>query len=273
MLIRIRHRTAYIYNHPVSSVIELLRLTPREYNGLRVRRWRIDLDHDGHLLETDDAFGNVVHILSLNRPLDSLSITVEGEVETEETSSVVAGAIERFPPGLYLRQTPLSRCDVTIGEFARDAVGNLAPLDAMHALLTAVHNEVRFDLGSTDTATTAIESFKAKQGVCQDLAHIFIAAARCIGVPARYIGGYLLQTDGATHRDAGHAWAEAYVPKLGWVGFDPANGISQTAAYVRVSMGLDYLGAAPIRGSRVGGSDERLDVSVVVDHAGRQQQS
>lgn len=273
MRIRIKHRTAYAYDAPVSSITELLRMTPRDHDGQRVRRWRIDLDHDARLQETEDAFGNVVHILSLHRPLDSIAILVDGEVETEDTVGVVSGAIERFPPGLFLRETALTKPTPAIKDFAADVVGNDRNLDGLHRLLLAVQKEVTFENGPTHTATTAAEAFAGKRGVCQDLTHVFIAAARCSGIPARYIAGYLLPEDGQAAQDAGHAWVEAHVHGLGWVGFDPANGISPTAGHVRVAVGLDYLGAAPVRGSRSGGSEERLEVSVVVDQARGSSQS
>lgn len=273
MRIRIKHRTAYAYDTPVHSIIELLRMTPRNHDGQRVLRWRIDLDLDGRLVESEDAFGNMVHTLSLHRPLDSLAIMVDGEIETDDTVGVIGGAIERFPPGLYLRETALTRPDVAIKEFAADIIGEDKGLEGLHKLLLAVQREMVFKPGPTGTATTVAEAFKGREGVCQDLSHVFIAAARCRGIPARYVGGYLLRNDAAPVQQAGHAWAEAHVPGLGWVGFDPANGISPTDAHVRVAMGLDYLGAAPVRGSRSGGSEERLEVSVVVDHARSQQQN
>lgn len=273
MRIRIKHRTAYAYDEPVHSITELLRMMPRDHDGQRVRRWRIDLDQDARIEETEDAFGNIVHILSLHRPLDSLAITVDGEVETDDTVGVIGGAVEKFPPGLFLRTTPLTQPDAAIKEFAADAMGGDTGLDGLHKLLLAVKAEMKFETGPTNATTTAAEAFKGRHGVCQDLSHVFIAAARCRGIPARYVGGYLLREDGTVLQQAGHAWAEAHVRGLGWVGFDPANGISPTAAHVRVAMGLDYLGAAPVRGSRSGGSEERLEVNVAVDHARSQQQN
>ncbi len=109
--------------------------------------------------------------------------------------------------------------------------------------------------------------------MCQDLTHIFIAAARELGFPARYVGGYFHRNDGVTRQQAGHAWAEAFIPSFGWVAFDPANGICATDAHVRVAVGLDYLGAAPVRGTRYGGGVETLAVSVVIDQAQRQMQN
>jgi transglutaminase-like putative cysteine protease len=130
-----------------------------------------------------------------------------------------------------------------------------------------------FDTDPTHPATTAAEAFALKRGVCQDLTHVFITAARCLGVPARYVGGHFRRGDGVTDQSAGHAWAEAYVPDLGWVAFDATNGICATDAHVRVAVGLDYLGAAPVRGMRHGGSGETLAVNVLVDQSRRQQQS
>ena len=140
--------------------------------------------------------------------------------------------------------------------------GNTLP--ALHALLARLHREVAFDTKATDVPTSAGEAFARKRGVCQDLNHIFIAAARSLGIPARYIGGHFRRNDGVTEQNAGHAWAEAFVPDLGWVAFDTTNGICATDAHVRVAVGLDYLGAAPVRGSRMGGGSEALDVSIRV---------
>ena len=110
------------------------------------------------------------------------------------------------------------------------------------------------------------EAFKGREGVCQDLSHVFITAARCQGIPARYVTGYLVTGMGASST-AAHAWAEALVPDLGWVGFDPANAKSPTDNYVRVAAGLDAAGVAPIRGSRRGGDAERMRVEVRVEIA------
>ena len=266
MLIHVRHRTRYTYDHPVQSMIQALRLSPRNHEGQYVRRWQIDVDHDGTLRPGEDSFGNVLHMLSLDGPLSSLQITVEGEVEMLDTNGIVRGALEKFPAELYLRETPLTAADAAIADFARDVAGKAGSnnLKILHSLLGAIHGEIVFDTEQTDTATTAADAFALKHGVCQDLSHIFIAAARHLGIPARYVGGYLMRSDDNIHQEAGHAWAEAHVDGLGWVGFDPANGICPTEAHIRVATGLDYLGASPIRGARLGGLSERLDVEVTV---------
>jgi transglutaminase-like putative cysteine protease len=201
-------------------------------------------------------------------------VLVEGQVDTQDTNGLVVGAIERFPPSLFLRETPLTRTDPAIADFARLSLrSGVEPLAVLHDLLKRLHADVMFDETPTGTTTTAAEAFALKRGVCQDLTHIFIAAARSIAVPARYIGGHLRRNDGVTELDAGHAWAEAFVPDLGWVAFDAANGICATDAHVRVAVGLDYLGAAPVRGTRFGGGGEVMDVAVHVDQVASQRQS
>jgi len=152
----------------------------------------------------------------------------------------------------------------------QDAGGDV--LQTMHNLMAGLRANLAFDPDPTHAATTAAQAFALKRGVCQDFTHIFIAAARGLGVPARYIGGHFHRSDGIAEQDAGHAWAEAFVPDLGWVAFDPTNGISATDAHVRVAVGLDYLGAAPVRGTRQGGGAEQMEVAVKVQSA-RQAQS
>ncbi|HVM85070.1 MAG TPA: transglutaminase family protein [Candidatus Binatia bacterium] len=275
MRIRIHHETAYTYQQPAQSVLQILRLTPRDHDGQYVRRWRIDLDHGGTLRAREDAFGNVIHVLSADGSFAEFSLAVDGEVETQDTAGIVRGAVERFPPALYLRETPLTKADASIRDFAREAAGRSknGTLDRLHRILVELHDRMSFEVGATDSGTSAVEAFARGRGVCQDLTHVFIAAGRALGIPSRYVGGHLLRSDDATVQEAGHAWAEAYVDDLGWVGFDPVNGLSPTDAYVRVGIGLDYLSAAPVRGVQSGGSAEKLAVLVTVDQAAQQQQT
>jgi transglutaminase-like putative cysteine protease len=275
MRLRISHTTTYHYDTPPAGVTQLLRKTPRNHDGQYVCSWRLELSQDCLLHQHEDAFGNITHSFTAEGPFGELSVAVEGEVETQDTHGVVRGALERFPPGLYLRETPLTHADAAIVEFAESArAGNgHDTLALMHALLNGLNREITFDTDPTHVATTAAEAFALRRGVCQDLTHIFIASARRLGIPARYIGGHFYRIDGVTAQEAGHAWAEIYVENLGWVGFDATNGISTTGAHVRVAVGLDYLGAAPVRGTRFGGGGETLKVAVHVDQARQQAQS
>jgi len=275
MRIHIDYRTHYAYAAPAKSIIQILRLTPRPCEGQHVTRWKIDMDADARLIRGEDALGNITHTAFVAGPLSGLEVAVSGDIETWDTHGVVRGSVERFCPEVFLRATPLTTPDPDLLEFAREARDEAQgdELDRLHRLMRAIHQGVAFDTTPTHSATTAAEAFALRRGVCQDLSHIFIAAARALGTPARYVSGHLAREDGEVDQEAGHAWAEAHVPNLGWVGFDPTNGVCPTPAYVRVAVGLDYLGAAPVRGSRSGGGEERMSVRLQVAHAERQTQS
>ena len=281
MRIRIVHDTVYTYEQPARGLIQILRLTPRDHDGQHVREWRIEPSVNGRLTAREDGFGNLVHWFTADDPADALTVRVTGEIETFETSGIVRGAVERLPDLFYLRDTPLTETSPELAAFAQKvgAAGERDVLATLHRLVAAVHDTVTFEPGPTSASTSAAQSFEAGKGVCQDLTHVFLSAARHLDIPSRYVSGYYRRDDGDDQK-AGHAWVESLVPNLGWVGFDPAHGMSATEAHVRVAVGLDYLGAAPIRGSRLGGGTETLDVALRVEqvqtrsqHQARGQQS
>jgi transglutaminase-like putative cysteine protease len=294
MRIRVTHETVHRYEPPASGVIQTLRVTPRNHAAQYVVDWRIDISADCRLDPQQDAFGNIVHAFSVSGPLSELRLLIEGEIETQDTAGVVKGAVERFPPSLFLRETALTSADESIAAYAAalprpQAQGEAAdgPLAALHLLLERIHADIACDTDMADAAEaggtgagTAAEAFARRRGTCQDLTHIFIATARALDVPARYVSGYLRHANGATAvpdgndatHDARHCWAEAHVPDLGWIGFDPANGVCVTDHHIRVAIGLDQLGAAPFRGAHYGGGAEALEVKLVVAQAAWQTQ-
>lgn len=267
MRLRIRHETTYSYDRPVRRATELLRLTPRGHDGQYVVNWRIDVSADCRLYASRDPFGNQVHHFTVEGPLDSLSIIGEGTVETTETHGVLSGQYERFPPVLFLRATDLTRADSALRDFAEPFRSGIEGnrVDLMHRIMDTIRGRMAFRIDETDSGTTAASAFDQRSGVCQDFAHIFIVVCRHLGIPARYVGGYMFHGDGTDAHAAGHAWAEALVEDLGWVGFDPTNGVSPTEKYVRVANGLDYLAAAPVRGTHYGGGGENLFVKITVE--------
>jgi transglutaminase-like putative cysteine protease len=274
MRLRISHTTTYRYEPAATGVIQILRMTPGSHDGQYVAEWQIDVSADSRLDMHEDAFGNVTHVIT-HGPIEDLRITAEGLIETHDTGGVLKGADERFPPGLFLRGTPLTTANPAMASFVRElrAESEDDVLGFLHTLMAQISEHMTFDEDPTNSGTSAAEAFVLKRGVCQDYAHILIACARAGGVPARFVSGHFLRSDGATQQQAGHAWAEAFVPGLGWVGFDAANCICTTDAHVRIAIGLDYLGAAPVRGTRYGGGLETLDVRVRVEQAGRPSQS
>ena len=269
MLISVRHITRYAYAGPVGYAIQSLRLTPAPFDGLRVLDWRVHVPGAGPALEFKDGFGNLVHLVTVNHPHQELSIEAGGTVETKDLNGVVARMKNSCPPRVFLKVTPQTEPVPAIQELAA-AVTAKDPLDRLHALAASVRDRVEYVTGVTDTHTSAAEALADGKGVCQDHAHIFIAAARSQSIPARYVTGYLVMTDPAP-ADAHHAWAEAWVEGLGWVGFDVANRICPTDRYVRLAAGLDAGTAAPVIGSRRGGAAEKLDVSVLVQQQSAQQ--
>src|ERR1700754_2088111 len=270
MRLRITHSTTYRYEPAATGIIQILRLTPGSHDGQYVAEWQIDVSTDSRLDMHEDAFGNVTHVMT-HGPIEDLTITVGGLIETHDTGGVLRGTDERFPSSLFLRATALTTVNPAMEAFARQlrAESEDDTLGFLHTLMTQVNEHMTFDEDPTHSGTSAIEAFTLKRGVCQDYAHIFIACARTGGVPARFISGHFLRADGVTQQQAGHAWTEAFVPNLGWVGFDPANCICTTDAHARVAIGLDYLGAAPVRGTRYGGGMETLTVAVTVEQVGR----
>jgi transglutaminase-like putative cysteine protease len=272
MRIKIRHQTTYRYAVPPSGVIQILRMTPRNHEGQYVVDWRIDMMADSRLSCHEDAFGNIVHTFTADGPVSEISIQVEGNVETQDTSGIIRGGVERFPPSLFLRETALTAPDAAIHQFAqtlaeapRTAPGNV--LNLLHVLLDRLHTNGATRPGGpppSAPAVTAAEAFACGGRESPDLAHIFIAAARCLGIPARYVAGYFHDPGGIADHEAGHAWTEAFVPDLGWIGFDPARGICPTDAHVRVAVGLDSHSAAPVRASQYGGGSEARSVAITI---------
>jgi transglutaminase-like putative cysteine protease len=267
MRLSIHHETRYSYATPPSAVIEVVRLTPYNTANQSVRDWRIDVTGDAMLSRDEDAFGNCIHTFTLTDPGTDVVITATGTVETEPHGGIVSGTRERLPLGVYLRETDLTRPDRAIASLASwaRARSDGTALDRAHKLNVLVYETMRFDQGATDVGTAAAEALAHGHGVCQDLAHVLIAAARADGFPARYVSGYQFAAGRARDEHASHAWAEIFVDGLGWVSFDPTAGTSTTDAYVRIAVGLDYLGASPVRGAVYGGSGETLRVDVAMD--------
>ncbi|HTV30924.1 MAG TPA: transglutaminase family protein [Xanthobacteraceae bacterium] len=265
MRLRIAHSTVYRYDPPASGAIQVLRLSPRNHDGQYVVRWRIDVFPDARLAAHEDAFGNMTHVFTADGPLEELRVEVDGEVETQNADGIVRGTIERFPPNLFLRDTALTQADAGICAFAETirTAGHDGALGELHGLLDGLHAELAHEPHPHDTGANAAKAFERKSGTATDLAHIFIGAAHSLGIPARFVAGYFRQADAGVEQ-SGHAWAEAYVPDLGWIAFDPANGFCPTDAHVRVAVGLDALGAAPLRGTRYGAGAEALEIAIKV---------
>lgn len=269
MLVSISHVTRYKLASRANYTIESLRLTPPSFDGQRVQSWSIEMPHIDEAVRFRDCFGNIAHLVVIAEPHDEVRIVARGTVETQDRTGFARGLIEIAPTRIYKRETPRTAPDDSIRALSASVIDD-DPIERMHKLMNAVHERVDYVVGATHSHTSAAEALSDGRGVCQDHAHIFISAARVMGLPARYVNGYFL-TYGDVPAEAHHAWAEVWIEGLGWVGFDPANRLCPTDHYVRLSWGLDSASAAPIRGTRRGGSEEVLDVSVEVQQQSAQQ--
>ncbi|RKE83985.1 transglutaminase family protein [Rhizobium sp. AG855] len=269
MRLRITHTTEYRYDDPVQYSLQRLRLTPCSSPGQTVTAWNIAVDGAKVEAGFNDQFGNHTHLVSTEGPSRSVHIVASGEVDTQDRAGVFGPHLGYVPLWLYLRDTPLTKPGKLTRELMRSLSGD-NELAKMHDLMGKLHAAVVYETGTTGTETTAEQALEAGRGVCQDHAHIFIAAARLMNLPARYVSGYLMMDD-RIEQTATHAWAEVHLPGLGWVGFDAANNHCPDTRYVRIATGLSYTDAAPVSGLRMGVAAEDLAVKVVVEDSAQSQ--
>ncbi|KFB10165.1 transglutaminase family protein [Nitratireductor basaltis] len=265
MRLKISHTTEYSYDLPVSYALQRLRLFPRSGPTQKVVEWKMSIDGGREEVRYDDSYGNDTRLLSAEGSTNTISVSVSGVVETRESNGI-SGPHRGLAP-LWLFQRTSAQCEA--GESIRRLAEEHPAHDEgdavrLHGLMKAIGERVSYVTHATDVMTTAEEALQRGEGVCQDHSHIFIAAARLMGYPARYVSGYL-RMDGVDEQTASHAWAEAHVDGLGWVGFDCSNGISPDERYVRIAIGRDYREAKPIAGIRHGYSEEALAVHITVE--------
>ncbi|MEQ6249359.1 transglutaminase family protein [Sulfitobacter sp. HNIBRBA3233] len=263
MELKISHQTHYRYSAPVSYALQKLRLRPLPNVLQTVPDWSIDIDGGQIEASYKDHYGNHVDLVSVTPGATEVSVRASGTVVTEPGTGVLGKVYGRAPLWHFLEPTGPTTPGDTVRDLARTVSDSDDTLDGLHSLSAEVLKAVPYTLGVTNSQTTAEEALKTGGGVCQDHAQIFAAAARVAGVPARYVSGYLMMND-RIDQDASHAWVEAYLDTLGWVGFDVSNGYSPDERYVRIATGRDARDASPIEGIRVGAADETLVVSLQV---------
>lgn len=256
MRLSIEHHTCYRYDETVQRSTQYLRLTPKPSQRQKVLNWHLDMPSEAEVIT--DGFGNILHVLTLDQPHTEISIRARGEVEISDAEE--DHGEERLSPMVYRRFTPITQADAAIREFAqeyRDASG-LAQLSA--DLLA----RMPYQPGSTSVSSTAVQAFHGGSGVCQDHAHVFLSCCRALGLPARYVSGYLYTTDSS--HVASHAWAEAWFDGS-WHTFDVTNQALSPDRHLKLAVGLDYLDACPVRGVRYGGGPESLHAYALVERS------
>jgi transglutaminase-like putative cysteine protease len=265
MRLSIDHRTRYHFSEPQTRVVQLLRMTPRDDGAQTVISWSIDVDCDARLREGRDGYGNITTMLYIDGPIPGVEIIVRGEVVTDGHAGLVTGVAETLPAGLFLRASAVTQADEVVRTFADVAMEKAhQPADRAHALNRAIYQRLKLTGQRTDKNRTARQTLAERTGNVRDAAHLMLAAARGVGLPARFVSGHCLDGPFADSHHSSHCWTEVFVEGTGWIGFDPSTGRNPGDSYVRVAIGLDASDATPLSGTRTGGGIEELDVAVRV---------
>jgi len=270
MNLHVRHRSEYRYEPKASRVSLRIKLFPSQFEGQYVRSWSVAVNGEPVVPIYVSGYGDDVALWQSDDGVSNVVVSAEGVVETEDMSGVVRDLPRRPPRGVFLRRSRLTEPSDLIRELARNAARNDV-LSTCHSICDTVNAAIAYRSRSTHAATTAAEALEGGTGVCQDHAHVMIAACRSLDIPTRYVTGYMMAGEDQDDVLETHAWAEAYVQELGWVGFDPSNAMCPTDRYIRLACGLDADDAAPIKGHVLGETDISLSAEVAVIHDGQQQ--
>jgi transglutaminase-like putative cysteine protease/predicted glutamine amidotransferase len=279
------HTTSYRYAGPVERSTHLLRLFPTHDRLQRLIESEVTISVEGRSHDFDDVFGNRARQVVLETPYTELNIVARSRVEALDTDPLgfdlrhVRSAVplvwmpwqrNMLQPYLVPPELPESELLELLDYAMRFVERNGANvLDTLLDLNDAIHREYSYVPGETTFATTAFDVYATRRGVCQDFTNLFICLARLIGVPARYVCGYVLTGPKDPNRaqaDASHAWVQVYLPDVGWRGLDPTNGVVTSTRHVRLAVGRNFLDATPTSGTLyVGGAGETLEVAVQVE--------
>ncbi len=263
MKLEIVHSTRYRYTAPIAETVMEVRLQPMDGNGQRCLDFRLELSHGVKASSYTDGYGNHVHYFNLVRPHAGLSVVSRSTVETGLGLDADPG--EELVLDFLRFRAPVKDVE-GVRELSRrhPIVDPASPVEveqSLDALTETISREFTYDRTVTNVYSAVDDVLALKAGVCQDFAHLFIAVARAMGVPARYVSGYI-HTPGAKEAAASHAWAEAWVGGRGWIGFDATHPVRTTPHHVRLAVGRDYTDAAPTRGVYVGSALGTMAISV-----------
>jgi transglutaminase-like putative cysteine protease/predicted glutamine amidotransferase len=279
------HRTVYRYQTPVERSSHMLRLTPIHDRLQRLISSEINLSVEGESTEFEDVFGNFARRVVLEQPYTELTLEARSEVQMLDFDPFRFRArhVRSSIPLVWLPWQrimlepfllPAELPDTQLEELADYAMSfvernDFDLVDTLLDLNMTIFMEYEYKQGATTIFTTPFEVYEGRQGVCQDFANLFICLSRLLGVPARYVCGYLFtgpSSPNQTMADASHAWVQVYLPGIGWKGLDPTNGVITQTDHIKVAVGRNYLDATPTAGTIfVGGGPEQLEVEVRVD--------
>lgn len=293
MRFRLEHVTRYTYTGPISETHMEVRLRPSEELGQRVVEFELEVDPPAGVREYVDGFGNHVHHFDQLPPHEFVQVTSRALVDTvdgdareddgDDADRHGTGHGRRRRQGgrhrpsaddggmqadfLLFRSPVVEAAGIhTLAHRhrPRDPSSRAAVEEALDGLAVAISRDFEYRPLTTTVTTAVDEVLRLRSGVCQDFAHLFIAVARAMGVPARYVSGYVYSGTGAPVVGASHAWAEAWLPRRGWIGYDATHPIRAGERHIRLAVGRDYRDAAPTRGVYVGAARGQLEVRVEI---------
>ena len=284
---RVSHETVYKYTASVDISRQIAHLSPRETSWQKVISHRLIVDPEpGERSEGVDYFGNPYARIMVDTPHDALSVRAESEVIVLPHSPAPGAASPPWEtalavPGVWDRTTKLDVEQYRVPspavpvlnstrDYARRNFTDKRPwMDAMLELTQRIRREFKYDTESTNVSTSVEEVLDMRSGVCQDFAHLMLSCLRSLGLPARYVSGYVLNRrrdgkDSNAGADASHAWVASHCPAHGWVAFDPTNGKVADTEFVTLGWGREYHDVSPLRGVVRGAADQQLAVAVSV---------
>lgn len=291
MIFEVSHRTTYSYRRPVLQSQHLLHLTPRDSQRQTVLRHSILIEPaPATQSEVRDRYGNVVGVLSVVDSHSELIVHARSTVDVRPPELPMLGLSTPWEQVKSRALVGDDQLDLSVLEFVsasrhtrpfRDAMEYAKPsfapgrpiLEAAFELTQRIYRDFKFDSGATDISTPVSHVLRQRRGVCQDFAHVALTCLRTLRLPARYVSGYLLTypPPGQTKMqgaDASHAWFSVWTPEVGWVDFDPTNGVIPTTEHITVAYGRDYDDVSPISGVLFGGLDQRMAIAVDVNAVG-----
>ncbi len=283
----VRHATRYRYDRPVSRSVHRLHLRPIHDGRQTLLDYRLSIEPEAHVIEYEDVFGNCAARFEMVRPYSDLSVVAESAVAIADSDPfqfartgihqpfpIVWMPWERLMLQSYLQPVELPETQLKVlYDYAMSFVerNNYELLEILFAINLTLFHEYRYVTGSTHLETTPYEVYVTRKGVCQDFANLFICLARLLGIPARYVCGYVYTGntwEARARSDASHAWVQLYIPSVGWKDFDPTNGILPRTDHIRVGYGRHYRDTAPTSGTLFSPATETMAIDVMVKDLG-----
>ncbi|MBI4904529.1 MAG: transglutaminase family protein [Acidobacteria bacterium] len=282
MALRATHITTYMYSEASSLCQTEVHLKPRSHPRQALLDHELLISPLPEFTESRlDYFGNEVTSFSINESHETLTVTSRSLVKLTPAEPLDSGVStdweqvrgyvklrempDAFDASQFVFDSPLIQSSAEMADYALPSFPSGRPvLDGVHDLSRRIHRDFKYDQRATNVSTSVAEVLKERRGVCQDFAHLMIACMRSLGLPARYISGYLKSSETSVGAEASHAWVSAYCPIFGWWDFDPTNNARPSTDHVTIAWGRDYSDVTPVRGVSIGGGSQVISVSVEV---------